>query len=209
MHSLIVPGLVAASCGATILLIGGLSEEIYVLASLCGAIFGDLARRAQRERSVGCGDSTDFATALGFMAILAAAAFDLGRDEALSWDGARWLAHGAAFVVILAGLGLRAASLRALGAGYAVRLQTHAEQTLVRSGPYRVIRHPNYAALCIIACGIAFGLQSPLALAVACAVWLPLVMLRIAREEQMLVARFGEAYRDYRRGTWRMLPGVY
>jgi protein-S-isoprenylcysteine O-methyltransferase Ste14 len=209
VHSALVPWLVGLLTGATIVVSGGLGAENYVLASVSAAIFGDLARRARLERSTGRGDPTDLGIALGFLAILAAGAFDRGGADASSWDATAWWARGVALGVILAGVRLRAVSVRALGAEYAVRLQTRPDQALVRCGPYRFIRHPNYAALGIIACGIALGLQSPLALAATFAVWLPIVMVRIAREERMLVERFGEAYLAYRRLTWRMVPGVY
>jgi protein-S-isoprenylcysteine O-methyltransferase Ste14 len=71
------------------------------------------------------------------------------------------------------------------------------------------VRHPNYAALLIVACGIALGLASPLALAATFMLWLPIVIVRIVREERMLVERFGDPYLDYRRRTWRLVPGFH
>jgi protein-S-isoprenylcysteine O-methyltransferase len=168
VHSAVVSWLVGVLTGGAILAIGDGGHELYLLAGISGAVFGDLARRARRERLSGPNDST-----------------------------------------ILAGVRLRAVSVRALGANYAVRLGTRRDQALVRHGPYRLVRHPNYASLLIIACGIALALASPLALVATFTLWLPIVVLRIVREERMLVERFAERYREYRRGTWRLVPGLY
>jgi protein-S-isoprenylcysteine O-methyltransferase len=90
-----------------------------------------------------------------------------------------------------------------------MRVATHRDHVLVQHGPYRLIRHPNYTALLIIACGIALGLASPLAWAATFTLWLPIVIVRIVREERMLVERFGDAYREYRRRSWRLVPGIH
>ena len=209
MHSAVVPWLVGVVIGGAILAIGDGGHELYLLAGISGAVFGDLARRAWRERLSGRNDSTDLGISLGFFGIVAAGAFDLGRAGNEAWDAAEWWAHGLGALAILAGVRLRAVSVRALGPNYAVRLGTSRDQALVRHGPYRLIRHPNYAALLIVACGIALALASPLALVATFTLWLPIVVLRIVREERMLVERFGERYREYRRGTWRLVPGLY
>jgi protein-S-isoprenylcysteine O-methyltransferase Ste14 len=209
VHAAIVPVLVGLSIGAALIAIGDDSAELYLLATISGAIFGDLARRARREQPSGGSDPTDVAIALGFFAIIGAGAVDLGGADRAAGTVTEWLARAAATVVILAGLALRAASVRALGSAYSVRLRTRAEQPLIHSGPYRFVRHPNYAALLIVACGIAVGLRSPLALTVTFLVWLPIVIVRITREERLLIARFGDRYREYCGRTSRLVPGIY
>jgi len=49
--------------------------------------------------------------------------------------------------VILLGLALHVWSMRALGASYSRTLRTTETQSLVDSGPYKVIRHPGYLLL--------------------------------------------------------------
>jgi protein-S-isoprenylcysteine O-methyltransferase Ste14 len=46
-------------------------------------------------------------------------------------------------------------------------------------------------------------------LAALTGLWLPIVVVRIAREERMLGERFGRAYIDYQERTWRLVPGLY
>ena len=84
-----------------------------------------------------------------------------------------------------------------------------ADHELVVTGPYRWIRHPNYAGLLLVALGTAMMIGSPGAAGVSLVVWLPLALLRIRLEERTLLRHLGDAYGEYRRGRWCLVPGVY
>jgi protein-S-isoprenylcysteine O-methyltransferase Ste14 len=79
---------------------------------------------------------------------------------------------------------------------------------LCRSGPFRVVRHPIYTAMSLLALGTFLWAPNPVVLAGAV-----LVMIsgdRRARAEERLLARvFGDEYRDYCRASARAIPGVY
>jgi protein-S-isoprenylcysteine O-methyltransferase Ste14 len=203
-----MPWLVAATVAAAILAIGGARLDVGALALVSSAAFGDLVRRAVREPAVAAKDPTDLASSLAFLAILLAAAFDLGRSAGAE---RRLLSVMplAGFGIIAAGLVLRSRAAGSLGASFAVRLAVREDQALIDSGPYRRIRHPNYAALLLVAIGTSLSLWSPWALAATFCVWLPVVLVRIAREERMLLARFDGAYRAYMQRTWRLIVGIY
>jgi protein-S-isoprenylcysteine O-methyltransferase Ste14 len=186
---------------------GGIDPEVLVLAAIGGLVFGDLAGRARREPPPARPDVTDLAMSLAFLAILVAAAFEVGRAA----GGSRGdeLARAAGLPIIAAGLVLRARAVAALGANFGVRLGVRSDQAFVDAGPYRWIRHPNYTGLMLVACGTALSLWSPLALAAAICLWLPVVLLRVAREERLMLERFGEQYRTYMSRTWRLIVGLY
>ncbi len=207
MRVALLSGLAAAGAAAAIVLAGGIDLEVGLLAAVAGITFADLARRAFREPAAGRNDPTDLATSLAFLAILIAAAFDAGR--AAGGGRGDWIARAAGLPIIAAGLVLRALAMRALGASFVVRLGVRDDQALVDAGPYRWIRHPNYAALMLVACGTAVSLSSPLALAATVCLWLPVVLLRIAREERMMTERFDRRYRTYMSRTWRLIAGIY
>jgi len=194
---------------AAIVAIGGVRSEVCALAVIGGAAFADLARRGESEVARGRRDSTDLTLPLGFLVVLMAAAFDLGFDADDPPEHVAWMLRLAGIAVIFAGVLLRSCAARALGDSFVVRLGMRAEQRLVEAGPYRRLRHPNYAALLLVALGTAVALASPLALAATLLLWLPIVTLRIAREERMLAERFGSAYERYRGRTWRLVPGMY
>jgi protein-S-isoprenylcysteine O-methyltransferase Ste14 len=199
--------LAGAGAASVIVVAGGGTTDACLLGSLTGLVFGDLARRAGRERGRQKGDPTDAATALSFLAVLAGAALDIGRGS-LHGDDARFDAF-AGVLLILLGVGLREWSVRVLGASFAVRLGVADDHRLVDRGPYRWIRHPNYVALSIVALGTALALSSPIAAVATFMIWLPVTILRVAREERLLLAHYGERYEQYRKRSWRLLPGVY
>jgi protein-S-isoprenylcysteine O-methyltransferase Ste14 len=82
-----------------------------------------------------------------------------------------------------------------------------AGSSIIRHGPYRVIRHPMYsAALLFIWTAVVSHLSVlTLAIGIACT---GLAVARVFAEEQLLRARFVE-YPDYARSTNALIPFVF
>ena len=119
--------------------------------------------------------------------------------------GVRVCAAGIAF----GGLALRWWSMIVLGRFYTRTLVTTADQAMVQSGPYGVVRHPGYLGSLMVWTGAALVL-APLAIAgLISAVLMLAYFRRVRHEERMLVDRFGSAYVAYRLRTWRLIPFVY
>jgi protein-S-isoprenylcysteine O-methyltransferase Ste14 len=188
-----------------------------VLAITSGLAFFDLGRRDRLEHG---GDAASNqctapstrnvygdAMQLAFLALLCAGAWD-NRAPELAWRHPGLLGIGG-FLLIVAGLILRRSAARALGRHFTVDIALFTDHQLVTSGPYRWLRHPNYAGLLLIALGTATMVWSPRAAGMALVVWLPIALLRIAEEERALHARLGTAWTDYARGSWCVVPGVY
>ena len=93
-----------------------------------------------------------------------------------------------------------------LGRNVSETVLTKADQVLVTTGPYRWIRHPLYTTAEMLLLGVGLMAANWFILLFVTLVvglmWLVVVPL----EEQALVARFGEAYRDYMGRTGRLLP---
>ena len=79
---------------------------------------------------------------------------------------------------------------------------------LVTDGPYRHLRHPSYLGLMLGFVGWALVFRSSAGL-VAALLGLRLLFERIDSEEALLASRFGDAYADYRRRSWRLVPWLY
>src|SRR5262249_11834969 len=77
---------------------------------------------------------------------------------------------------------------------------TRKEHTLVTSGPYRWIRHPFYTAGALAVLGNALAAANWLFLAAGSLMFL-LLAIRSRKEEENLIARFGDEYRNYRQRT--------
>ncbi|SOB83348.1 methyltransferase family protein [Streptomyces sp. 1331.2] len=120
-------------------------------------------------------------------------------------DRARWF--GVALVA--AGLALRAWGMRTLGAYYTRTLRTVDAQRVVRSGPYRLIRHPGYAGSLLVWIGYALGTGSWAAALVVAALLLAAYGWRIAAEERLLLDSLGSEYAQYRLVSKRLVPFVY
>lgn len=78
---------------------------------------------------------------------------------------------------------------------------------IVSSGAFRYIRHPMYTALLLLAWGAFLKQFTWLTLALVLAATVLLVLTAL-RDEQECIAHFGDAYRDYMRGTRRFIPFV-
>lgn len=75
------------------------------------------------------------------------------------------------------------------------------------NGPYRRMRHPIYTAMIFWSGGLALFTANLFfaAFAISVILWTP---PRIAKEEQMMLDRFGDDYRSYMKTTGRYLPRV-
>jgi len=97
---------------------------------------------------------------------------------------------------------------RHLGMNWSGEVRIAAEHRLVRSGPYRFVRHPIYTAVLGMYAGTAIvsGEDHALvaSLVVAFAYW-----RKIRLEEELLARAFGEEFTSYQRDTWAVLPFVF
>jgi len=110
----------------------------------------------------------------------------------------------AADTLLAAGTAWAVWSLVFLGRNLSILAQARG---VANRGPYRWVRHPLYTGELVSALGVALTVGS----AAAMAVWLALCGLQIyraAREEQLLLRALPE-YRDYRRRTAALLPGIF
>lgn len=92
-----------------------------------------------------------------------------------------------------------------LDKGWSVTLKLQTDHKLVTSGPYRRIRHPMYTVLIVymlswvlVSANLLFLVYYVLAIL--------LIIVRIPKEERMMLEKFGEEYHIYMKRTGRLLP---
>ena len=98
---------------------------------------------------------------------------------------------------------------RDLGRFWSVTLEIRQTHRLVTTGIYRRVRHPMYAAFFLWAVAQALLLPNWIAGPAGLVGFGTLFGLRVGREELMMEATFGDAYRAYAARTWRVVPGVF
>ena len=108
------------------------------------------------------------------------------------------------------GLGIVAAALliwtfRNLGKNLTDTVVTRKDHTLVTTGPYRWVRHPFYVsfALAVLANSLV---TANWFLFVTGSVVFVLLVIRTRKEEDKLIERFGDDYREYMKRTGRFFP---
>ena len=95
-----------------------------------------------------------------------------------------------------------------LGRNWSGAISIKVEHQLVRSGPYRLLRHPIYTGLLTMYLGTALTTgEWHAALGVALAVFAYWRKIRL--EEATMDTAFGAAYETYRRSTWALIPGMF
>jgi protein-S-isoprenylcysteine O-methyltransferase Ste14 len=137
---------------------------------------------------------------LEVLAYAVAGAGGLRTDALPGWR----LAMAAIFMVLASVLSWT--STRSLGRHLRFEAALDADHQLVRSGPYRIIRHPIYASMLCLLLGIAFIAAPPLLFAIALALFLAGTEIRVRVEDRLLADRFGEEFRAYRQSTAAYIP---
>ena len=120
--------------------------------------------------------------------------------------GAGWVAAG--LTLHAASLGLAIASRRALGRNWSGAITQKADHQLIRSGPYRFVRHPIYSAMLGMIAGTALVSGDAHAF-LGAALMAAAYVRKIHLEERNLAELFGAAYADYRRTTRALIPWLF
>lgn len=171
-----------------------------------------------RDRRRGKGATTGDLGTRRLIAIVSAVSFTVAGflDAAVRQQDAWWLpgAHGygpliVGVVLMWAGLGLRVWAIVVLGEAFRTTVEVDQGQRVIDTGPYRMIRHPSYAGVMLIAVG--YGIAAASWPALVLSVLGPFVVLtrRILVEERALVATLGSAYSAYEKRTKRIIPGLW
>ena len=79
---------------------------------------------------------------------------------------------------------------------------------LMTDGPYRLCRNPMLLGVFLFYIGILVYLRSWQALLIF-AVFFVIMMVQVEREEKRLEEDFGEAYREYKRKTSKLIPYIW
>jgi len=111
--------------------------------------------------------------------------------------------------LMVAGMLFRWWAVRVLADHFTVDVAIRDDHKLVRSGPYRVLRHPSYTGSLATFYGFALALGSAWSLLLVVVVVTTAFLWRIRVEERALTSAFPLDYPAYARETWRLVPFVW
>jgi protein-S-isoprenylcysteine O-methyltransferase Ste14 len=113
----------------------------------------------------------------------------------------RWTGVGLALLAS----GLLVWMFRTLGKNLTDTVVTRKQHALVTTGPYRLVRHPLYSSAALAIAGNSLVMANWFIFGAGCLA-LMLLTIRTRKEEENLIARFGNDYRDYMQRTGRFVP---
>jgi protein-S-isoprenylcysteine O-methyltransferase Ste14 len=152
-----------------------------------------LAQERANPKDTGADDSR-IATSLLFLLTLAIAGFSVGHCRP-GFNVPPPIRHLALAVFLLSGAFQTWAMIVNPFFSPVVRIQTERGHHLIAGGPYRIIRHPGYFAMCIAVPTSALSIGSWLALAPAAG--FVAFIVRRARLEDEFLARNLHGYKKY------------
>jgi protein-S-isoprenylcysteine O-methyltransferase Ste14 len=85
------------------------------------------------------------------------------------------------------------------------QLQIQKEHKIITTGPYRVIRHPIYTAMFIWVIGLSL-FTANMIFALLAVLTISFLILRVPKEEKMMIEQFGDEYKKYMQNTGRFFP---
>ena len=112
-------------------------------------------------------------------------------------------------LLAIAGAALVLRSRAELGSAWSLVPKAGQGTGLVTTGPYRLVRHPIYLGLALLAMGQALAFSSWLACLIVLVGIVPTFAWRAQAEEALLSQTFGESYAMYRKQTRMIIPHLF
>ena len=170
-------------------------------------IVRDARKPAARSDSPDAGSVRLIILGMGVASLIA---FPLAWVAALRLPAASQpVVFGIGMAALIAGSLLRRHCWRLLGASFTGDVRAKADQPIVTTGAYALVRHPSYSAGILMNAGIGLALGSWGSTALLVLASFVVYSYRIAVEERTLLAIIGEPYRQYIRARRRLIPFVY
>ncbi|CAG8449367.1 3488_t:CDS:2 [Ambispora gerdemannii] len=151
------------------------------------------------------GHSSYFIALAGFLS-LCAPLLSLFEIYDLPWAIGRMLGWFGLFLIVLGYL-FRVYSINDKWSTRTVVVENGL--VVIGNGPYRYIRHPGYTGQIIAWIGFALSSGDLSVIIIILSMTLLAYWHRIRVEEETMVEKFGDEYREYQRSTKKLIPFIY
>jgi protein-S-isoprenylcysteine O-methyltransferase len=135
-----------------------------------------------------------------FVGIIEAVVFRY--PESFRWD----MMTTIALVLMVFGLGLRVWAVLTLGRFFTWFITVYDDHQVIRTGPFRFVRHPAYCGALILFVATMLFLHAWIGAALSLGFQLFAYVRRILYEEAMMIDKLGESYRVYTREVNALVP---
>ena len=119
----------------------------------------------------------------------------------------QWI-KAAGFTLAVCGLAATMYAQLDMGDSWRVGVDTSETTTLVRTGTFRLIRNPIFAAMLVFMLGETLLAPNPVGIAVFAIFFVAIEISVRTVEEPFLLSVHGDDYRDYMRSVGRFIPGI-
>ena len=160
----------------------------------------------KRKRDVTAGKVQENFTFRLFVVVGAIMAAGSVGEYVIRGGGFSWIGLGAGVLCSIASFKLRWAAIAALGKFWSLHVEIRENHEFVQSGPFRFVRHPTYFSMILELVSFPLFCGAWFMLILVPIVYIPALMLRLRLEEPAMVAKFGDAYRDYQRRVPMLIP---
>lgn len=116
---------------------------------------------------------------------------------------------GVGFIVFILSCLIRWLAFKQIGRFYNHRVSVYQGHRLVKTGIYKLLRHPIYLGNILGFLAIPLILSSGGGLAIMLLTTVPATIYRIKLEEEFLLRHFGEEYKEYINNTKKLIPGIW
>jgi protein-S-isoprenylcysteine O-methyltransferase len=122
---------------------------------------------------------------------------------------APWPYYAGIISLMTLGLFIRWSAIITLGRFFTTNVAIQKEHQLVEKGLYKYIRHPSYIGLLLEFLALGFYFANWLSIVVLLTPITAAIMIRIIREEKVLVQAFGDSYAEYSNRTKKLIPWLW
>jgi len=154
-------------------------------------------------------DSGSMRVLLGGMWIALLLAFPLAfvRTGAFP-QGAQLPIFAVGLSTLILGSLLRRYCFRTLGQYFTGDVRARADQPVIRTGPYRLVRHPSYTAGIMMFSGIGLALGNWFSFLLITIASIATYWYRVTIEERALLGTIGEPYASFMKERKRFIPYI-
>lgn len=174
---------------------------VWAVSELLIWIFTSLRRDTNKNSDKG----SYWGIVLGYFFSLYASCSFAGNTSLHLPDAFFWIG----FILMAAGIGLRCFSVWTLKSAFSLSVTVKSDQSLIKCGPYKYLRHPAYTGSIMTLLGFSLVLRANWAPFVVIGICACVYGYRIYVEEKLMLKEFGDIYREYCKTTWRLIPFIW